>query len=236
MVKTLERVMRWNRVPGSFSHRSKFKPGGYSRQIRARDWATQGPRLLENVGPIHPRAEWGEMMGAENPSRDAGRLATGAELKARRKAHGWTQRQLAARAEVSREAVQYWERRDVLDVRGWAVVRLAVALCWTLPAPPRKPHPPAQDAWATFAAIDREAVAEAERREAERGAKRRVICGAKTRKGTPCRAKSEPGRTRCRFHGGKSTGPRTPEGRERVAEAQRKRWAAYREAKARADA
>lgn len=132
--------------------------------------------------------------------------------------------------------MQYWESRDVLDVRGWAVVRLAVALRWTLPAPQRKPRTQAQGTWADFAAIDGEAVAEAERREAKRAATSRVICGAKTRKGTPCRAKSEPGRNRCRFHGGKSTGPRTPEGRERVAEAQRKRWAAYREAKARADA
>ncbi len=39
-------------------------------------------------------------------------------------------------------------------------------------------------------------------------------CGAKTRKGTPCRG---PGMAngRCRMHGGKSTGPRTPEGLER---------------------
>ncbi|WP_428849225.1 HGGxSTG domain-containing protein [Thetidibacter halocola] len=56
------------------------------------------------------------------------------------------------------------------------------------------------------------------------------MCGARTRKGTPCRAKSEPGKRRCRFHGGCSTGPRTPEGRERIAEAQRRRWAAWRAA------
>jgi hypothetical protein len=29
---------------------------------------------------------------------------------------------------------------------------------------------------------------------------------------------------RCRLHGGKSTGPKTPEGRARIAEAQRARW------------
>ncbi|WP_317510552.1 HGGxSTG domain-containing protein [Roseovarius litoreus] len=52
----------------------------------------------------------------------------------------------------------------------------------------------------------------------------RVICRAKTRSGTPCRAKSEPGRMRCRFHGGLSTGPKTPEGRRRIAIAQRDRW------------
>lgn len=39
-------------------------------------------------------------------------------------------------------------------------------------------------------------------------------CGAKTRSGTPCKS---PAMTngRCRMHGGKSTGPRTPEGLER---------------------
>jgi hypothetical protein len=36
-------------------------------------------------------------------------------------------------------------------------------------------------------------------------------------------------RVRCRFHGGKSTGPKTQAGRARIAEAQRLRWLAYRE-------
>lgn len=62
-------------------------------------------------------------------------------------------------------------------------------------------------------------------RAVQRAAKRRVICGAKTRKGTACRCLSEPGKRRCKFHGGKSTGPRTPEGVERIREAQRQRWA-----------
>lgn len=39
-------------------------------------------------------------------------------------------------------------------------------------------------------------------------------CGAKTRKGTPCKAPAM-ANGRCRLHGGKSTGPRTPEGLER---------------------
>ena len=43
-------------------------------------------------------------------------------------------------------------------------------------------------------------------------------CGAKTRKGTPCQAPAmENGR--CRLHGGKSTGPKTPEGIERIRQA-----------------
>ncbi|HRP04837.1 MAG TPA: HGGxSTG domain-containing protein [Opitutaceae bacterium] len=51
-----------------------------------------------------------------------------------------------------------------------------------------------------------------------------------TRKGTPCRAKALPGRNRCKFHGGMSTGPKTTKGRLRIAEAQRRRWQQYREA------
>lgn len=51
-------------------------------------------------------------------------------------------------------------------------------------------------------------------------------CGAKTRQGTPCRMQPMPWSKRCRLHGGLSTGPKTPEGRERIAEAQRRRWAA----------
>ena len=39
-------------------------------------------------------------------------------------------------------------------------------------------------------------------------------CGAKTRSGTPCKAPAM-ANGRCRMHGGKSTGPRTPEGLER---------------------
>lgn len=44
-------------------------------------------------------------------------------------------------------------------------------------------------------------------------------CHAKTRKGTPCQNPVVTGRNRCRMHGGKSTGPRTAEGKARVAEA-----------------
>ncbi|MEO1919070.1 MAG: HGGxSTG domain-containing protein [Paracoccaceae bacterium] len=56
----------------------------------------------------------------------------------------------------------------------------------------------------------------------------RVRCGAKTRKGAPCRLLSEAGRRRCKFHGGMSTGPRNLEGRERIAVAQKQRWEKWR--------
>jgi hypothetical protein len=41
-------------------------------------------------------------------------------------------------------------------------------------------------------------------------------CGAKTRTGRPCRAKGLPRTHRCKWHGGCSTGPKTPEGRARA--------------------
>jgi len=46
-------------------------------------------------------------------------------------------------------------------------------------------------------------------------------CGAKTRKGTLCMAPAMKN-GRCRMHGGKSTGPKTPEGIEKIREAQLK--------------
>ena len=44
-------------------------------------------------------------------------------------------------------------------------------------------------------------------------------CGAKTRKGTECQRPANKRNGRCRVHGGASTGPRTEEGRARIAEA-----------------
>ena len=42
-------------------------------------------------------------------------------------------------------------------------------------------------------------------------------CGAKTRQGTPCQNPAIKDRARCKLHGGRSTGPRTAEGKARVA-------------------
>lgn len=59
----------------------------------------------------------------------------------------------------------------------------------------------------------------------------RPVCGARTRPGGTCGQKVVPGKAKCRFHGGKSTGPKSPEGRARIAEAQRLRWQEYRRGK-----
>ena len=52
-------------------------------------------------------------------------------------------------------------------------------------------------------------------------------CGALTRRGAPCQCAPEPGRDRCKLHGGKSTGPRTEAIREsnrRRAQKRREDW------------
>lgn len=41
-------------------------------------------------------------------------------------------------------------------------------------------------------------------------------CGARNRRGEPCRLYPLKGATRCKLHGGRSTGAKTPEGRKRV--------------------
>lgn len=146
----------------------------------------------------------------------------GVELAARRRAAGLTQRQLTEAAGVGRTAVQYWEAAPHLGPRGWAV--------W--PASETTIRPRGDGVLSLAERADALAAAQLaafKDREARRAARRRIRCGAKTRKGTPCRNKSEPGKRRCKFHGGLSTGARTPEGIKRIREAQRRRWARARD-------
>jgi len=44
---------------------------------------------------------------------------------------------------------------------------------------------------------------------------RGMTCGAKSRAETPCKLKAIYRNGRCKFHGGLSTGPKTPEGKKR---------------------
>lgn len=55
----------------------------------------------------------------------------------------------------------------------------------------------------------------------------RPICGAMNRRGLPCQCKLLLRGRRCKFHGGMSTGPRTPEGKARAALNLRKDRAAH---------
>lgn len=51
----------------------------------------------------------------------------------------------------------------------------------------------------------------------------RPKCGARTRAGGKCCAPVTTGKKRCRMHGGLSTGPTSPAGRQAVAESNRRR-------------
>jgi hypothetical protein len=48
------------------------------------------------------------------------------------------------------------------------------------------------------------------------GARLPTSCGARTQAGTPCRSRPLPGKRRCKWHGGASTGPKTSEGRTKA--------------------
>lgn len=154
---------------------------------------------------------------------------TGAELAAIRKSAGLSQTALAMRAGIGRHAVSYWECKAQVDLYAWSVQRMAEVLILPLP-PPITIAAPSWRERAEAEAQTREAafMALVAGRAAQRTAKRRVRCNAKTRKNTPCRMKSVPGKRRCKFHGGLSTGARTPEGIERIRQAQRQRWARWR--------
>lgn len=61
-----------------------------------------------------------------------------------------------------------------------------------------------------------------------------LACGAKTRAGTPCKNPAVRGKARCRMHGGRSTGAKTPEGRAKLRKLHWKHGRATTEAKAEA--
>lgn len=157
---------------------------------------------------------------------------TGAELASIRKAAGMSQTKLAQRAGIGRHAVSYWECKPQVDRRAWAVDRMADAL--ELPAlVPVSQVPQLRVNLRALIAAQRDAIVlemlrAVEARMKHIASNRRVRCRAKTRIGTACRNRSEPGKRRCKFHGGKSTGAKTTEGRARIAEAQRLRWAKWR--------
>ena len=191
-------------------------------------------RRMPETGGAAAAAISGEQMTRKHYH---GPQMTGADLRAHRKAAGFSQAALAKRAGFARGAVGYWERKAVVPTRYGAPRRFCDVL-GVRHFPPSNAHAGGwglslPDPWQ--ARLD--ALAEVQMvawlaREAQRAAKRRVLCGAKTRKGNPCLNLSEPGKRRCKFHGGKSTGPRIGEGRARIAAAQRLRWAKWREKRA----
>lgn len=157
---------------------------------------------------------------------------TGADLKAARIAAGLSQRQMAALVGVHHSTVQFWERQAKVDLLAWGMRRIAKALGLRNSTPDhtyaRARLGVLRDSQETNIALIDCLYFNRRNRRPRNILICRVVCEARTRKGKPCRAKSEPGKQRCRLHGGKSTGPKTPEGRERIAAAQRRRWVKFR--------
>ena len=151
-------------------------------------------------------------------------MQTGADLKQARLSAGLSQRKLAQRAGISHKAVQSWEGQEQLDAEGYALKRMARVLGRRIIQPIHTRARGGVLSKADEMAVILEVLGRLPRNLSKQLVAPRVTCGAKTRTGAPCRAKSEPGRRRCRFHGGLSTGPKTLEGRARISEAQRKRW------------
>lgn len=157
----------------------------------------------------------------------------GAGLKAARKAMGLTQTELGTFAGVARCTVSYWENKQgqlqasgglnlILDALGLfegLSDNYAHAGGWGFTDSQQE---------ALDRAVEKEHARLAEKAK-HRAALLRVPCLAKTRKGRPCKLMSEAGRNRCKFHGGMSTGPKTPEGKARIAAAQILRWQRYRD-------
>ena len=172
---------------------------------------------------------------------------SGPELAQLRRNAGLTQTELAQATGIGRHAVSSWENKDVVDLdqiaprRMFAVLGIKVAPCrisLRLHAQARaRSHGVLLREERALAQLEVRQEARKARQDARRKpkptataapAQQQATCGARTRKGQPCCMRSEPGRTRCKLHGGKSTGPKTPEGRAKIAEAQRRRWAAWR--------
>ena len=151
-------------------------------------------------------------------------VATGEALSDLRRQCGLTQRQLATRAGLHVNSIKLLERRLIVPRESWhSLALVAEAL--------RESGVNTPDHWLNWRRWGPKSKAEVQAA-SERMLRIRdqappptgpLTCGAKTRKGTPCRCKPLKN-GRCKYHGGMSTGPRTPEGRRRIAEAQRRRW------------
>lgn len=155
---------------------------------------------------------------------------TGKELAALRRRANISQSMLASQVGVSRQTISYWENRPVLDGRAVSIARIAEVFDITDRPRLLNSRPGMGFVHLRLTGLISQAhlrtlfTAKVTRKAIQTQMLRRSCC-AMTRRGVACRLKSEPGKARCRLHGGLSTGPKTVEGRARIAAAQRKRWA-----------
>jgi len=158
-------------------------------------------------------------------------MMTGKRLKAARLRAGLTQQQFADKTGFHRLAVGYWENKDgKVTPRYGAPKAFAKALGMKPISGPIR----TRAGWG-FTDVEKarikQELARLAKSRAQRLALARVRCNAKTRKGALCKALSEPSKRRCKFHGGRSTGPKTQVGKEAISRAQKARWAKWRTGK-----
>lgn len=166
------------------------------------------------------------------PSNSGAFGLSGSHLQAARKALGLNQTEFGRSIGLSRHTISYWETKTRItsDQYHGTVQRMCSAL-----GLPYFARPKARAGEWGFTRTQKTVSGQQFETELDPARKKRrasntkppIVCGAKTRRGNPCRLKAEPGKLRCKFHGGKSTGPRTQEGRKRISEAQRRRWANF---------
>jgi hypothetical protein len=153
-------------------------------------------------------------------------MATGSILRKERERLGLTRARLASLAKLHPNSVKRLEGMTVLSPESWhsigrvtAVLKGMGADIPDVPGRYRDRH-----AASILSPAARLLVAPSTRTAQSRLPRaQRPRCEARTRKGTPCQCQALKN-GRCRLHGGLSTGPKTPEGRARIAEAQRRRW------------
>lgn len=171
---------------------------------------------------------------AENGRLEARSSISGLEMKAERRALKFSQSEMAELISCSRHAVSYWETKQKQltwrDVRSEVPAKMLKVLQIRVSSPFDQKalnaeaigyHCLSPEAGGTTDAAKLSCSATID---GEHDGNLRRLCGAKTRTDRACRNLSETGKRRCKFHGGMSTGPKTEEGKSRIAKAQRLRW------------
>lgn len=130
----------------------------------------------------------------------------GKRLRALRNQVGLSQSRLARLANVGYHTVSRWENKAKFQRQSQAlknILSVLERLCRYQADLTRARGHGVLDAQRSL--MSAATVRKLERRktlERKRASRKRVRCGAKTRQGHSCRLRSEPGRRRCKFHGG----------------------------------
>jgi hypothetical protein len=142
-------------------------------------------------------------------------LNTGTEVRRARERAGMSRRALADAAGLHPNSIKRLEGLGDIPCSSWyALKRVAPYLPWFVVINPPIRREPRKERLCAAKCAPAGVVPPVP--------EVKKLCGARTRKGPPCVAPARPN-GRCRMHGGLSTGPRTPEGRQRIVDALRRR-------------